>query len=83
MQNNELHFQNALLFEVLEDVIDFLKQWSSIVNPTTAFAVGVGGSLLGEGVGHHLGVVPTDDLGQVGHGPVTELDRVPIEDTVV
>ena len=26
MQNNELHFQNALMLEVLEDVIDFLKQ---------------------------------------------------------
>ena len=39
MQNNELHFQNALLFEVLEDVIDFLKQWSSIINPTTAKAL--------------------------------------------
>ena len=55
----------------------------AFVSPTTAVAVGVEGSLLGEGVGHHLGIVPTDDFGQVGHGPVTELDRVPIEDTVV
>ena len=69
---------------LVDDMVVFTPgsiHWA-LLGPPTTVAVGVLRPLLREDVSYDLCVVATDDLGQAGHGPVAELDCVPVKDTM-
>ena len=52
----------------------------AVLRPSSAVAIAVEGPLRWEAVVDHLHVVPSYDLAEVGHGSVTQLDGVAVED---